>query len=148
MSGGIRIDGVREAIAALSRIELRLDAATLAATRAAAHQIEARTKKKLTTYSHRPGEPTPSPTGSPPALVTGTLRRSVKVTGPKWSGKGWQAEIGPTAVYSRIQELGGVTGRGSTLPPRPYLTPAFRELVANGDLGRTFRTAWRAAITG
>ena len=146
MSGGIRIEGVREAIAALTRIELRLDAATLAATRAAAHQIEAKTKRKLTTYSHARGEATNSPTGQPPALVTGTLRRSVKVTGPTWTGKGWQAEIGPTAVYSRIQELGGVTGHDSTLPPRPYLTPAFHELVSSGELGRTFRNAWRAAI--
>jgi phage gpG-like protein len=58
--------------------------------------------------------------------VTGTLRRSITVKGPHPLGLGrWEAQIGPTAVYGRIQELGGVTGRGgaTVLPARPYVAP-------------------------
>jgi phage gpG-like protein len=36
------------------------------------------------------------------------------------------AHVAPTAIYSRIQELGGVSGKDyrSKLPPRPYVRPA------------------------
>lgn len=148
----VKIEGVADLMAALGRMSRRVDAGSRIATGAAAHLIEAKTKEKLTTYSHKKGEPTPSPPGQPPALVTGTLRRSIKVTGPTPTGGpyAYEAQIGPTVVYGRIQELGGVCGRGraTTLPARPYLSPAFDDVTKSGELKRIFTTAWTAAIFG
>jgi len=56
------------------------------------------------------------------------------------------AEIGPTAVYSRIQELGGDTGRGhrSHLPPRPYIKPTTQAEKAR--VYAFYRRAWEEAL--
>lgn len=97
--------------------------------------------------------PSPSPPGTPPARVSGTLARSVKpsaarMTGPYAAGN----SVAPHTVYARIQQRGGhiyprhetadgrpgflrwesKTGvhyaRHVYLPPRPYMvmTPATR----------------------
>lgn len=143
------ITGVSELIGALERTARQVDAATRRATSIGAHALEKEIKKELSTGSHRKGTPTLSNPGDPPDLVTGTLRRSVKVTGPLRVGRGrWEAQIGPTAVYGRIQELGGVTGRdGATvLPARPYVRPAYEWALDTGQLARTYREAWLATI--
>ena len=142
------VKGGMEFRAALDAIVKANDAATRAATAKGAHLIEAETKKALTTYSHPKGTPTPSPPGRPPAIVTGQLRRSIKVEGPTRAGVAtYQAKIGPTAIYGRIQELGGMTGRGhkTRLPPRPYLEPTVTRLITSGRLGEVYREAWTAA---
>lgn len=126
-----------------------VDAATRTATATGAHLIEAEIKKRLTTSSHPKGTPTPSMPGEPPSLVSGQLRRSIRVEGPRKLGPGmYQARIGPTAAYSRVQELGGMAGRGraSRLPPRPYVAPALKALVADGRLARAYSDAWRKAM--
>lgn len=88
------------------------------------------TRNELVRYAHPPKTKTNSPPGQPPAIVTGTLRRSVKqepISGGQKVGQyRWQTTVGGTAVYARIQELGGWTGKGHNtyLPPRPYLSPA------------------------
>lgn len=104
---------------------------------------------ELRRYSHPPGTPTPSPPGEPPALVTGTLRRSVHATAPRQTGPGrWEVEAGGSVVYARIQELGGVTGRGhrTRLPARPYLRPAARRLSASGRLTEAATQAFERAV--
>lgn len=111
----------------------------------AAIKLSSKVKVKLTTSSHKKGTPTPSRAGDPPSLVTGTLRRSVKTTPAIPLGTGaWQASVGPTAVYSRIQELGGECGRGglTRLPARPYLAPALQEMLDSGELWAAFRDGW------
>lgn len=111
----------------------------------AANLVASRTKAKLTTSSHKKGTPTPSRRGEPPSLVSGTLRRSVKVVPAIPLGAGvWQASVGPTAVYARVQELGGACGRGlhTVLPPRPYLSPALQEAIDSGELWAAFREGW------
>src|SRR2546429_5409805 len=123
------ISGVREFGAALDTIVAAQRSATRQATAKLLHMIEAAAKVQLTTSSHRRGDPTPSAPGEPPSLVSGNLRRSVNVTGPESVGAtGWQGEVGPTAVYGRIQELGGIAGHGSRLPARPYMKPAWDEV--------------------
>jgi len=73
------------------------------------------------------------------------LRRSVNVTGPESVGAtGWQGEVGPTAVYGRIQELGGIAGHGSRLPARPYMKPAWDEVEPL--ILPTYRAAWSGAL--
>lgn len=62
--------------------------------------------------------------GTPLNLRTGHLRDSVMETyfSP---GAVAQAHVAPTAIYSRIQELGGVSGEDyhTVLRPRPYVAP-------------------------
>lgn len=140
-----RLEGLDTFLRALDKLRADFDAAARKGANAAAHAVESRTKAKLTTSTHRRGTPTPSRPGQPPSLVTGTGRRSVKVIPAVPAGAGaWEAKVGPTAVYMRIQELGGATGRrhATTLPPRPYLEPSVRELVASGELWAAFRSGW------
>ncbi|WP_329330720.1 hypothetical protein OIU81_02795 [Streptomyces sp. NBC_01454] len=149
MTGSVQVIGVSELTGALSRLTASFNLATKSATAKAAHLTEGAIKEKLTTSSHRPGTPTPSAPGEPPSLVTGTLRRSIKVTGPHPLGMGrWEAQIGPTAVYGRVQELGGPTGRGGAteLPARPYVAPAYERVIATGAVSAIYHQAWRAAI--
>ncbi|MFI1535582.1 hypothetical protein [Streptomyces anandii] len=148
MSGSVHITGLSELNGALMALERDLQRATRLATAQAAHMAEAAIKQMLTTSSHPKGTPTPSAPGEPPSLVTGTLRRSIKVTGPAPAGLGrWLAEVGPTAVYGRVQELGGTAGHGAELPPRPYVQPAYERLVASGAIRRAYYVAWAAAIS-
>ena len=108
----------------------------------------------LTRYSHPPRTKTPSPpvTGTP-ALVTGTLRRSVRVDPAHGSGVA-VARVAPHTVYARIQELGGHIypvrarylrwtedgvvhyAKHVYLPERPYMGPAARDTIADGSLHR------------
>lgn len=145
----MEVVGVTQLTEALLGTAKALDMATRIATSQASRLIERETKKTLATSSHKRGTPTPSAPGEPPSLVTGTLRRSVKVKGPARMGGGrWSAQIGPTAVYGRIQELGGATGRdGATeLPPRPFLRPTYEKLAASGAVTALYHSAWKAAM--
>lgn len=144
---GVYLEGIARFQEALLEAVEKADVASREAVANGAHLVEARAKKKLATYTHTKSEPTTSPPGEPPALVTGTLRRSIKV---KVHGAGHtaEAEIGPTAIYGRIQELGGDTGRGGAteLPARPYMRPALDELQRSGELLDAYKAAWRRAL--
>lgn len=135
--------GAKEFQRALDGAVAKQAAASRAALALCAHEVEKQAKRQLTTSSHAKGTPTPSAPGEPPSLVTGKLRQGVNVDGPKQVGpNSWEAQVGPTTVYGRIQELGGNTGRGHTthLPPRPYMAPAL--LKAKDFMVETFRKAW------
>lgn len=141
----ILLQGMSEFVTALKAASTAVDLATKAATAKAAHLLEAEIKTKLGQSSHQKRTPTPSRPGQPPALVTGTLRRSVKVEGPTSLGAGtYQARVGPTAVYGRVQELGGDTGT-TVLPSRPYVQPALKELRDSSKLSAVYLAAWRAS---
>lgn len=149
MAGSVQVLGLSELTGAMARLTASFNMATRTATAHASHVVEAAIKEQLTTSSHRKGTPTPSAPGEPPSLVTGTLRRSISVSGPHPLGTSrWEARIGPTAVYGRIQELGGPTGRGGAtdLPSRPYVAPAYERVVATGAVSAIYQQAWRAAI--
>lgn len=110
---------------------------------------------ELRRYTHPPYTRTTSPPGEPPALVTGTLRRSVRAE-PAIATGDWSARssVAPHTVYARIQELGGhirpvraaalrwtedgqvVFSMHSYLPKRPYMAPARERMVADGSLRR------------
>lgn len=107
-------------------------------------------KAELSRSSHSRGTPTPSPPGSPPAIITGSLRRSVITQPPTGGGGVWSAAGGPTIVYSRIQELGGRAGRGhrTVLPPRPYVRPAVNQLRASGRLSEVASSAFYREVFG
>ena len=131
----IILRGVDRFIGAVDEKVAQMRHATRMATAKALHLIERKAKQKLTTFSHERGTPTPSGPGEPPALVTGNLRRSITVTGPEPLTPGsWRGQVGPTAIYGRVQELGGPTGRG-VLPARPYMQPSYDE-VKEEKIGR------------
>lgn len=97
----------------------------------------------LNAGSHPPGTKTGSPPGSPPWRITGHLMDGVTVQRARLVGPWrWEGKVGGTAVYTRIQELGGWTGRGhrSYLPPRPSLRPAW-DLV-RPTVSHTFQATW------
>ncbi|GAA1030805.1 MULTISPECIES: phage virion morphogenesis protein [Amycolatopsis] len=143
----MRLSGVDELQAALAAAVERMDTVTREATAAAASLVEIAVKDKLRQSSHRRGTPTPSSPGQPPALVSGNLMRSIAVRGPTGGLGVWGASIGPTAIYGRIQELGGMTGRhhAAHLPPRPYADPAAHETFP--IIESTYLAAW-ATIFG
>ncbi|WP_329143425.1 HK97 gp10 family phage protein [Streptomyces sp. NBC_01456] len=149
MAGSVQVIGVSQLTGSMTRLAASFNLAAKSATAKAAHLTEGAIKETLTTSSHRRGTPTPSAPGEPPSLITGTLRRSIKVTGPHPLGMGrWEAQVGPTAVYGRIQELGGPTGRGGTtdLPARPYVAPSYERVVASGAIFAVYAQAYRAAL--
>jgi hypothetical protein len=121
----------------------------------------------LVRYSHAPGTcETPSPPGQPPALVTGTLRRSVQPVLAAGGGPVADASVAPHTVYARIQEYGGHIypvrrkflrwfcdghahfAKHVYLPPRPYMKPARDDLVANGTFHREAAAAFARAVWG
>lgn len=67
--------------------------------------------------------------GSPLRVRSGALAGSVEQTLDEFAGAVSRAHVAPTIVYARIQELGGISGKGhrSKLPPRPYVAPAEEE---------------------
>lgn len=142
----VTIEGADELTAALDALWERAHAATRTATADGMALVQRQTRTNLSRYSHARGTPTPSPPGEPPARISGHLRGSLSPTGPLPGGGGFTGEIGPTAVYSRIQELGGQAGRGhsATLPARPYLAPAVR--ASRDQLRRLYIDAWSRAL--
>jgi phage gpG-like protein len=145
----------------LGAVDLKVEQmrrATEAATAKALHLIEKAAKQKLGIRSHQRGTPTPSAPGDPPALISGNLRRSITVTGPEpITANSWRGQVGPTAAYGRIQELGGditsmhtsmvmmgTAGSGIRLPARPYMQPAYDD--SKDEIRAIFEAAWSEAI--
>lgn len=155
-----RVDGVPSWDAAIEARMVAVDRETERGMREGARIVERSVKRILRTYTHPEGTPTTSPPGQPPALVTGELMRSIKVRGP-FPGKRrytYRSTIGPTKVYSRIQELGGRVRsrrRGhhgpqaersyTRLPARPYMKPGTDRV--RRDVRRVFQRRWGAALT-
>jgi hypothetical protein len=105
----------------------------------------------LALTTHEAGQKTLSTPGTPPALVTGTLRRSAVIVPAVPAGTRAVSSCRVTAVYARIQEKGGtvsvqrkkvlankrtgqVFGKSVKLPARPYMKPTRDLLVASGRL--------------
>lgn len=124
------IDGFDQLVASLKGVAVRADAAALRSVTRSQALFEGKLKAAYTD-SHRRGTPTPAAPGRPPAVVTGTLRRSVTSDRPQTIGPGsYSGQTYPSTVYARIQELGGVTGRGhrTVLPPRPSVGPTLESI--------------------
>lgn len=143
---GVTVEGVDGFEAGLDALRQRMHSATRSATSDGLKLLKRRAHGKLSVYYHPPGTPTPSSPGQPPARITGRLRDSLTSTGPTATGSGFTGQLGPTRVYSRIQELGGQAGRGHsiTIPPRPFLAPTVRD--AREDLRCQYIEAWRRAL--
>lgn len=146
MDVGVSVDGVDDWATAVDALAQRMHSATRKATGDGLKLLQRRAHSRLSRYYHPPGTPTPAPPGGPPARISGHLRGSLTPTGPYATGSGFEGQLGPTAVYSRIQELGGRAGRNHsvTLPPRPYLAPTVRD--SRRALRDVYLEAWRRAM--
>ena len=143
MASSLIWHGLPEFKAALDKAVADAHKAGQRGANAAAALVSRTTQDKLRQTTHKRGTPTPSRPGEPPSLVSGQLRRSVKIVPAERRGPtAWVSKVGPTAVYARIQELGGTAGNGATLPARPYLEPAVKEVVDSGALWAAFRSGY------
>ena len=122
-------------------IETELATVALAARRGAA-VLERAAKLKLTENGeHQAGTPTPSAPGTPPAIITGALRASIKSTKPRRIGFGtYVVLVGPTVKYGRVQELGG----GNNLPARPYMEPAIQD--SREEIYKVYQEVWKRSV--
>lgn len=149
MAGSLKVTGVAQLTRALQAMAARVEVATPVAVKAAGDLLKSKAQTELSRTSHARGTPTPSVAPQPPAKITGHLHDTWDVLGPTAIGAAiWHEEIGPTAVYARIQELGGQAGRGhaTTLPERPYLRPAFEAWIRDPATRETFAKAWARAV--
>ena len=78
----------------------------------------------------------PSPPGTPPARVTGTLARSVRRgPGHRISLYSYSVPVAPHTVYARIQQLGGDIYPRHTLRAGPREAGSSQSPYAYGELG-------------
>ncbi len=129
--------GVPEFVAALEAMDARASLACRNTVRDGAQMIQRQARMNAT---GRPG----------PRVRTGTLRRSITIKYPHRGGGGlYEAQIGPTAIYSRRIELGfdGTDSIGRTYhqPPYPYFRPAF-QFGTTVAIHRIWRDAVAAAM--
>lgn len=133
---------------AIDMLEKRMWRAAWRATQEGQYIIERNVKVYLRMFTHPFGTPTPSPRGGPPALVFGHLRRSWRITPAHETNRPHVIESsgGPTAVYSRIQELSGWAGAGhrSFIPKRPYVKPMVK--LSKPEIHRLYIDHLTAAI--
>lgn len=127
--------------AALDNLSRKAGDVTRQAAKDGADVISAATVAKLTEKSHPWGTPTPSAPGEPPAMISGDLAGSMRITDVTEVDNTYEVELGPTEVYARIQELGGTAGRGAQLPARPYLAPAVEE--SRDEVRDLITQAWK-----
>lgn len=163
---------IRDWQLAMVALGQRFERQTYRATNQGVLLIERLGKLYLRTFTHRRGTKTPSPVGGPPALVSGHLRRTwrTRLARPGIRPFTVEASTGPTAVYSRIQELGGTIVQTRTrtvrrrpgsdpgafgkvthtvtirIPKRPYVKPM--TLAARRQIHRMYIVAWTQAIRG
>lgn len=127
----------------LAKVEVDGQAKMGAALTAMATAAETATKEALTQTSHSYvdwANGTPARAGGPPALVSGTLRRSITHTHAVPDGIGWATKIGtaagfypwygkgrtPSSKYGMYLEL-GMLRNGAAYP---FLQPSIRRAVA------------------
>src|SRR5580704_7032900 len=154
---------VADVSARLKAMQDAAPAATRAAVTGMGLLMAAETKVTLTSSgSHELGTPTPSPPGSPPAIITGALRSSVIPLPPAGGGVVWSVTVGGTTVYARIQELGGgidaknfpqlgnptvgFFGPHVDLPARPYLKPTAEKIIGSGKATQAACKGWLAVM--
>lgn len=127
--------GIKEFEAAITAIVSAAEKATGDAVAEAAHLVEAKAKSNA---SGRPG----------PNVVTGTLRRSIYVEGPKSVGMGYSAKVGPSVIYARRIELGyqgtDSLGRHYDQPAYPFLKPGLD--AARDEISSIFEKHWAASM--
>lgn len=142
----VTMRGWDEFFIGLDEIAKRVDSAPRTALVDAARVVEREAKNNFE-GSHRPGEPHVG--GNKPDVVSGMLRRSIRVETAHREGRGvWFLRVGPTAPYGRRIERGFVgvdsLGRRYNQRPFPYLHPALRKSVP--AIRRIYERAYAKAM--
>lgn len=117
----VEISAAIHAMSALAdRVHAAMEGAVDEGTEAVKEQIQGNLRQRL--------YPPVAPEGEPPAYRSGHLHDEV-YTSFEPTATGAIGQAWPSAVYARIHELSGWTGRGhlSFLPRRPYVEPAMEE---------------------
>jgi hypothetical protein len=141
----IRVEGADQLKTALADWRKRTEDATQDALKASSTVVQDQIQGNLIRRFYPPS----SPPGEPPASRTGYLfDRVLKRFDGQISAGVYKARVFPSTVYARIQELGGVTGRGhrTRLPPRPYVQPAVD--AVRDRVRQLFIDAWTRATGG
>lgn len=117
-----------------------------------ANAIERQAKVNASSGSHKRGTPTPAQPGSGPAVVSGTLRRSITHSPITLTAGGWETKVGtaagisppygrtPASKYGLALENGLRNGNVF-----PFLRPAYRfgiTVVAPQLYATIYRTGW------
>lgn len=117
-----------------------------------ANAIERQAKVNASNGAHKRGTPTPASPGTGPAVISGTLRRSITHSPVKPTGTGWETKVGtaagisppygrtPASKYGRALETG--LRNGSVYP---FLNPAYKfgiTIVAPQLYMTVFRVGW------
>lgn len=119
-----------------------------------AQAVERQAKVNASSGAHRYGTRTPARPGSGPAVISGTLRRSITHTPVVFTGGGWETKVGTgvgfTPPYGRARTPANLYGfyletglkNGATYP---FLKPAFDfgvRVVAPQLYQAVFRPGW------
>lgn len=120
-------------------------------------EIEREAKTNLARSTHRYGERTSARPGGPPALVSGTLRRSVTHSRPRRIATMWEVRVGVASGFyppyprrgkrTQSAEYGYYleTARTRNGVAYPFLVPAFHTVVTRSRgarLGRLIAAEW------
>jgi hypothetical protein len=152
-----------EHVAAITRLEAAANPGAEMAANNMAGVFKPAVQAVLTARSHAFSTQTPSPPGTPPAMISGALAGSMlNEAAVEIAPVTWMAKSGPTVRWSRIQELGGeMTGHPMrwmqppgvwhhsyhhSLPPRPYLKPTLEAMADGGELTAASAAAFQAAF--
>jgi hypothetical protein len=133
---------VNPLINSLERSASRVDLATGAAASAGAEVFARYIRQELGKSTHGKREKTESAPGEPPAKITGTLQRSVKVFIPKRLGPSrYVAEAGPDEFYGRFHQTGTKHERA-----HPFIEEAAHAAEASGLVHAACVKVWQAAV--
>jgi hypothetical protein len=155
-----------QAAAQIGAFEAAASPGAEAAANAMAGVFKPAVQAVLLARRHAFSTQTPSAPGTPPAAISGEMAGSMLnepayETGPAT----WLSQSGPTAAWSRIQELGGWMeahtekgmrwqqppgawhkSMGHSLPPRPYMKPTAEALSESGELTAAAAAAFGAVV--
>lgn len=138
--------------ALFDRLAISARATGAAALTHLALAIERQAKQDLALTRHKRGTKTPASRGGPPAVVSGTLRRSVTHTRPTPWDLGFEIRVGLASGFYPPYPKKGTRTQSSkygyyleTVHDYPFLEPAYRKVVASGitaQLGRIVAEGW------
>lgn len=121
-----------------------------------ARAIERQAKINASVGSHKPHTPTPAQPGTGPAVISGTLRRSITHSPFVQNGTGWETKVGtavgftppygrtPANKYGLYLETG--LRNGATYP---FLVPAYQfviRTVAPAIFMAAYGTGWKRVL--
>ena len=114
MSDTITVKNLNQVLAGLTAYEGKLMVAAVYGLSQVAFAVE-REAKNGWSPRHAPGTPTTATRGGKPASISGNLRRSIHTQIKQGFGN-YEAEVGPSMIYSRRVELEY---------DYPYMRPAY-----------------------